>query len=101
MSSTLALLLALLPVPAVQDAKPLPALPAAEAKKLRQGFGEALGSSEAKDWNACLAQMKALEAKYERKSVLAVLAQGPETEHGLPKARKVGKKKEELDAFGD
>jgi len=101
MSACAALLLALLPCPVTQDAKALPVLPAAEAKKLRESFGEALGSSEAKDWNACLAQMKALAAKYERASLLAVLARGPELERGLPRARKVGKKKEELDSVGD
>jgi predicted esterase len=78
----------------------LPAIPAPEARELRAEITRAIGSSAEKDWTRCLAKARSLEAKYALESLLAVLAQGPERERGLPKARKVGKKKEELQSFG-
>lgn len=75
-------------------------VPAAEARKLQATFTVALGANDPKDRAPCLTLGKTLEAKFERTSLLAILAQGPERERGLPKPRKVGKKKEELSAFG-
>ncbi len=76
------------------------ALPAAEAAKLRDALGAALASPEPGDWKKALGLARALEAKHARADLLAVLRAGPEIERGLPKARKVRKKKEELESFG-
>lgn len=72
-----------------------PSLPAADARKLRAAFTEALASSDPKDWKPCLALVETLEAKHGRAAVLALVAEGPELPRGEPKPRKVGKKKEE------
>jgi dienelactone hydrolase len=74
-------------------------LSSATEQKLRAAFGEALASSDAGDWSACLSLARSLETKHARSELLAVLVQGPERERGMPKARKVGKKKEELEEF--
>lgn len=92
----LACLITLLP----DDPKPPAPLPAAEARKLRDACTEALAASEPAAWKAALTLVGTLEKKYAREDLLAVLAEGPEIPRGMPKARKVGKKKEELDELG-
>jgi predicted esterase len=75
-------------------------VPGPEAGKLQRAFTEALASPEAGDWKKALALARTLEAKHEPAGLLELLRAGPEIERGLPKARKVGKKKEELESFG-
>jgi predicted esterase len=86
---------------AADDPHPeLPALPGAEAKKLRKAYTAALAANDPADWKAALGLVGALEKEYSRASLLAVLAEGPDVPLGMPKARKVGKKKEDLEDFG-
>src|SRR5262245_10251992 len=89
-----------LAVPAQAPARELPPVPAAEARKFTAALTDALAVGEAKERTACLAAARTLAGRFERESLLTVLARGPDHEHGPPKPRKVGKKKEELARFG-
>src|SRR5688572_6970526 len=95
MQTTLALLVLTAVLP--QEPKPLAA---ADARKFRAAFGEALAANEPGEWKAVVAQARTLERAHGRAALLEIVAEGPERERGLPKARKVGKKKEAFEEFG-
>jgi hypothetical protein len=95
MHLTLALLVLTAVLP--QELRPLAA---ADARKFRAAFGEALAASEPGEWKTVVAQARTLERAHGRAALLELVAEGPERERGLPKARKVGKKKEALEEFG-
>ncbi|MFQ5507604.1 MAG: hypothetical protein ACE5F1_22810 [Planctomycetota bacterium] len=89
--------LALSPALASQDAK----LPASSATKLRTLLAEALEKPGKKSLSALESEGKRLEKKYRFEDLLAALARGPRRKSGLPKPRKLGRrKKEKFERFG-
>lgn len=81
------------------QAAPKPALPAAEASRLRASFAEAL-VDEAKA-KKLVAEAQRLEARYSSESLLVALRAGPRLPVGEPKPRGTGRKKEKLERIGD
>lgn len=77
-----------------------PALPAAEAVKLRTQLAEAFADPDGKSRDKLINAAKALEAKYDFDSLLATLRSGPLVASGDFKPRTIGKSKETLTKFG-
>jgi predicted esterase len=96
---TLALVLVLLASAVGQAQKPLAK---AELQEFGELYGAALAANEPAGWRACLARAESLDAAHPeaRAQLVELLARGPEIPRGEAKARKVGKKKEELEEFG-
>lgn len=81
------------------QAAPKPALPAAEANRLRASFAEALvDGAKAKK---LVAEAERLEGRYSGESLLEALRAGPRLPAGEPKPRGTGRRKEKLEHIGD